>query len=805
MMSEFTEAELSANLENLQWRLENLYKIIVKGDDEDDDSPGLVMDFKPNRFQQRFLRRMWNRNIILKARQLGFCVDPSTRVLTADLRWVRIDTLHPGDEVVAVDEDHAGGKGSSRKMRTATVQANAVVHRMAYRIKFDDGREVVCTDRHPWLAKARNDKATAGWRSLSGDGNKVTGKLKVGYQVRWITKPWDDATAEDGWMGGMLDGEGSIAKPNASPGINVSQRHGPVWDRLVKYASDRGYHACIENDSAQRPSKHGKTPVPKLAFGRMDEMFRLIGQTRPTRFVGNRFWEGRWLPGRRNGDVGWSTITEIEELGMQGMVDLQTSTGTYIAEGFVSHNTTLIAILWLDTALFSTSPIRCGIIAQDKDAAEKIFRDKVKFAYDSLPEVLRERFPLKKATMSELEFEHNGAAIRVATSMRSGTIHRLHISEFGKICAKFPEKAKEIITGSLPAVPKSGITVIESTAEGNDGPFYSMTMRALAQQEQGAPLSVRDYRLHFYPWFGADEYAMDPAGIVITDADHEYFNAIEALPGGVTITPPQRAWYVATREADYNGDRVLMGQEYPSTPKEAFQVSIEGCYYSRQMADARRQGRVLLHIPKAPVPVNTFWDLGRGDMTAIWLHQRVGMENRFIRYYENSGEDLEHYAKYLLGLGVVFGVHFLPHDADYKRLGINPDSNQSHKEMLEDLMPGHTFEIVPRITRLQQGIEATRLAFPSCWFDETECAVGLQRLSNYRKKWNKVTGAWSNEPMHDDNSHGADGFRQFGQVVAAGVAFVTGSVSGIVNGPARQSSVRDALRARRARASGMTS
>ena len=53
--------------------------------------------------------------------------------------------------------------------------------------------------------------------------------------------------------------------------------------------------------------------------------------------------------------------------------------------------TTLIALLWLDHALFNGNQ-RCGIIAQDREAAEAIFRDKVKFAYDNLPEEIRVRF-----------------------------------------------------------------------------------------------------------------------------------------------------------------------------------------------------------------------------------------------------------------------------------------------------------------------------------------------------------------------------------------------------------------------------
>lgn len=60
--------------------------------------------------------------------------------------------------------------------------------------------------------------------------------------------------------------------------------------------------------------------------------------------------------------------------------------------------TTLIAIMWLDHALFNGNQ-RCGMIAQDRETAEAIFRDKVVFAYDHLPEEIRQRFPLARASM----------------------------------------------------------------------------------------------------------------------------------------------------------------------------------------------------------------------------------------------------------------------------------------------------------------------------------------------------------------------------------------------------------------------
>jgi hypothetical protein len=421
--------------------------------------------------------------------------------------------------------------------------------------------------------------------------------------------------------------------------------------------------------------------------------------------------------------------------------------------------TTLIAIVWLDHALFNSNS-RCGIIAHDRDAAEIILRDKVKFAYNNLPPSVRAAMPLTKESASEVMFANN-SSVRVATSMRSGTIHRLHISEFGKICAKYPDKAREVTTGSIPAVPQTGIVVVESTAEGPEGEFYEMTQRAIATNDLGLPLNSRDYQFHFFPWFDAPEYRMPAGSVPISEKDKDYFDAVEATMAR-TIDDEQRTWYVATRDSDFSGNDELMWQEYPSTPTEAFQKSTEGRYYVKELAAVRKSGRIL-NIPQLGDPVNTFWDIGNSDGSAIWFHQRVGMEHRFIRYYEAHGEDLRHYIKYLQDTGYIWGTHYLPHDADHTRLG---EVNKSIKQQLEALAPTMRFEIVPRISDINSGIQLTRQYFPMAYFDAEGCKEGIIRLDNYKRKFNRVQGRFSGDPeKNDGNSEAADAFRQWAQAL----------------------------------------
>nr|WP_313379343.1 terminase [Moraxella sp.] len=432
--------------------------------------------------------------------------------------------------------------------------------------------------------------------------------------------------------------------------------------------------------------------------------------------------------------------------------------------------TTLIAILWLDHALFNADQ-RCGIIAQDREAAEVIFRDKVKFAYENLPEQIRERFPLARDSASELLFAHNNSSIRVATSMRSGTIHRLHISEFGKICAKFPDKAKEVMTGSIPAVPSNGILVIESTAEGRDGSFFKICQTAQANFAQRKKLNFRDYRFHFYAWWQEPKYRMDSSMVSISPEQHEYFDEVETIVErdmGITvkIDVDQRAWYVATIEADFEGADDRMWQEYPSYSAEAFQVSTDGNYYAKDMALLRKRGGIT-NVPELDMPVNTFWDIGNSDGCAIWFHQDSNGQDRFLDYYEAHGETLKHYVAKLREKGYVFDTHYLPHDATHERLS---DFNKSTLQMLQDLMPGERFVVVPRISYLMDGIQQTRACMRNYYFDQTNCKLGIDRLDGYKKRWNNAESRYVDQPDKSNGcSEGADALRQHAQAKMAGL------------------------------------
>jgi len=428
--------------------------------------------------------------------------------------------------------------------------------------------------------------------------------------------------------------------------------------------------------------------------------------------------------------------------------------------------TTLIAILWLDHALFHKNQ-RVGIIAHTLEDAFSIFRDKVKFAYENLPPFLLKRMPYKTMTKSEILFGHNNSAIRVATSMRSGTIHRLHISEMGKIAAKFPEKAVEIVTGSLPAVPKDGIAVVESTAEGQDGEFYRMATAAEQKFEAGTT-GPRGWVFHFFPWYTDGGYIADPAYTTITDEDHAYFDQVEE-DMGVLLSNRQRAWYVLQRDEDFAGDQAKMWREYPSSSGECWQQSTEGRYYAPQLARVRMQGRLRSFDYEPNFPVYTFWDIGASDGTGVWCMQKVGEERRFLTYIENWNQGFAATVQELEALKYTYAWMCLPHDAENQRqIGTR---TISALDILQEIAPRWTFVVVDRIPSLEVGHEVTRKHFHSAVFEQTGCAKGLRHLANYQRRWNSAVGHWAPEPLKNEATESADAFRQWAQMEEFGELF----------------------------------
>ncbi len=182
--------------------------------------------------------------------------------------------------------------------------------------------------------------------------------------------------------------------------------------------------------------------------------------------------------------------------------------------------------------------------------------------------------------------------------------------------------------------------------------------------------------------------------------------------------------------------------------------ALEGAVFMHELRVMEQEDKIM-NVPYDPnVPVQTYWDLGYSDMNTIWFVQKVGMQYRFIDYYENNLQNIAHYVKVLNSKPYVYGTDWIPHDGDNKALG----STMTIQEQLRKL--GRKPRIVQKVS-IPTRIQAGRAIFPMCVFDRQACADGINALRHWSYKVDDETGQFSNYPVHNWASHAADSFTYF--------------------------------------------
>jgi len=420
---------------------------------------------------------------------------------------------------------------------------------------------------------------------------------------------------------------------------------------------------------------------------------------------------------------------------------------------------TYIGIDMLDQCLFASNT-QADIIDQTQDDAE----DKLgilRFAYERLPPLIREACWLDKDNSSELVFANKSSA-GAGISSRGGTPQILHVSEYGPISAANPRKAREIKTGSITSVPKSGKIRVESTAKGTSGEFFDLVKAGEQIKALGQRLTPLDFKLHFFGWYMDPDNRLPINMVHIPHDMREYFDELRTKHG-IVLDGEQQAWYVKTREFLGPDD---MKAEQPSTPAECFFASLEGAYFKTEMNQARRDGRVGKPVPyDNSRPVHTYWDLGNDGNMFIGFFQTDGIRHRHIDAARGEtaglGDGLRILQEKAMTRGFRYGKHYGPHDLqvrDWTSMKAGQITAPTRKEVAAD--HGVEFLVVPRVGDKADAIEAGRRFINSSWFCSEYAGELVECLDNYTRKWDKNNSRWLGEPAKNGFDHGADAYMQ---------------------------------------------
>ena len=217
-------------------------------------------------------------------------------------------------------------------------------------------------------------------------------------------------------------------------------------------------------------------------------------------------------------------------------------------------------------------------------------------------------------------------------------------------------------------------------------------------------------------------------------------------------------WFPETLELERQALKNSDIQAYNNVWEGICRTQIDGAVFGKEMEIAELDGRIT-RVPYDPIkPVHAIFDLGWADSTAIWFVQFIGMEIRVIRYIEDNQKTISWYLAQMQTYGYVYDTLWLPHDAAAKNLG----SGKSIEEIVRST--GWKVQILDRVP-VTDSINAARTIFAKCYFDRQNCEEGLQCLRHYRYDVDPETGAFSQKPLHDQYSHGADAFRYIGLMV----------------------------------------
>jgi hypothetical protein len=334
------------------------------------------------------------------------------------------------------------------------------------------------------------------------------------------------------------------------------------------------------------------------------------------------------------------------------------------AEGAAAGISTVTLIIL--TACYFTAGAGGDHRLTQPDATKKL-RNKILFAFEHLPEVLRGEYEILKSNDHVFSLKIRGSQsdgeseVQAGMNARGDTFQVLMISEWGKIAFSDPIRSQEILTGAMPAA-KKGLRFIETTWKGaKSGDLWEIMKRAM--ETKASDMTQEDFHLFFFPWWGDPDYSLEGNVGQIDEGCAKYLGRPRRRlgSGGAStseFTPQQRLWYYKVA-----WPRVYFDTKSIRACSGVFQGPIEGAIYADLLDRLRTTGSMRPGAVDRSLLVHTAWDLGSPVNTIVWYFQIVGGEIRVIDLDHDLDLTPAERVAAILGKGYLLGWHYLPHDA----------------------------------------------------------------------------------------------------------------------------------------------
>lgn len=254
-----------------------------------------------------------------------YCNPPDAPVWMADLHFKPIGDVQIGDQVVGWQREESG-----KRWTTASTVLD-VKRRQASlaKVTMASGRTFRCTPDHLWLTASfgGRQRHNGEWFCPPAMGRKLVHIVDVPENLE------PSLARRAAWLGGLFDGEGSVAAKGGTITIAQSEQHNPeICREIERVLNDLGLN-WTRTDRAYRLgiAKGGRTVGCDAATSQMLVNFvdwcpSIKGIKIAERLMHKRLW--------RTADE----VVSVEPDGEGEVVALTTSTGNYVCNGYASKN-----------------------------------------------------------------------------------------------------------------------------------------------------------------------------------------------------------------------------------------------------------------------------------------------------------------------------------------------------------------------------------------------------------------------------------------------------------------------------------
>lgn len=271
-----------------------------------------------------------------------YCVAPETRVLTSDLKWQAAGEVREGDSLGAFDEYCADRGERQRRWRKARVTKSKMIRRPCYEIELADGTKLVCSEDHKWLVKHRGGHGLGTFHG--GDlawveTQNLRADAKLPSHLSRVCDTWDTQRDWDaGFLAAAFNAEGHLYQggrqangrfPNT---CSFSQVDNVFLDELESVLGRSGYKFTRYSKGAR---EIGHQDGFSVRINDRWDLMKFLGSIRPSRLLPKFSFDS--FGALRVKDA--PAVVSKRYIGSQWVSAFSTTTRTFVAEGFATHNT----------------------------------------------------------------------------------------------------------------------------------------------------------------------------------------------------------------------------------------------------------------------------------------------------------------------------------------------------------------------------------------------------------------------------------------------------------------------------------